>query len=346
MAASTGKAVRQAAKDADPAKVAVAAAGAAAVAAGAAVGVKAAGAKGGGALRSPRAFRLKPDEALPDGLRAVALGRIDHALDMLDGPGVDDVDFAVHEARKDLKKLRALVRLARGELGNDVYRAENAAFRDAGRRLSGVRDSQVLVETLDELKKGLPRGSATALRRELVKRRRALEAEAGGREDSAREVVSMLEAARARVEEWPLETDGFEALEPGLRRIYRDGRRRLAAAEKKPTDENLHEWRKRVKDFWHHHQLLEFTWPELMEPAAEQAHHLADLLGDDHDLAVLDAAVGEYAAPEAQPVLHEAIATRRSELQARALYLGSRLYDESPRAFSRRVAGWFESARA
>ena len=62
---------------------------------------------------SSRAFRLSPGRPLPDEVRRVARGRIDHALDELRGKSDSTREEAVHEARKDMKKLRALLRLVR-----------------------------------------------------------------------------------------------------------------------------------------------------------------------------------------------------------------------------------------
>ena len=87
--------------------------------------------------------------------------------------------------------------------------------------------------------------------------------------------------------DWPLERDGFEPLEDGLERTYRRGRRDLARRGKDPTAENLHEWRKRVKDLWYHCAILERSWKPVMSALADEAHELSDRLGDDHDLAVL-----------------------------------------------------------
>ena len=84
-------------------------------------------------------------------MRRVARGRIDHALDELRGKSDSTREEAVHEARKDMKKLRALLRLVRGELGDRVYAAENACFRDTARELSGVRDADVMLATLGDL---------------------------------------------------------------------------------------------------------------------------------------------------------------------------------------------------
>src|SRR6185437_4230638 len=62
-------------------------------------------------------------------------------------------DESVHEARKDLKRARATLRLLREALGNSTYKRENAAIRDAARPLSEVRDGRVLLDALRSLVK-------------------------------------------------------------------------------------------------------------------------------------------------------------------------------------------------
>ncbi len=68
----------------------------------------------GRARRVPsRAFRLQSDEPLGKGIARIAHGRIAHALEELGGTTDSTPEEAVHEARKDVKKLRALLRLVR-----------------------------------------------------------------------------------------------------------------------------------------------------------------------------------------------------------------------------------------
>ena len=95
-------------------------------------------------------YRLKQDERVPAGVRRMAAAQLDKALEHL---GCQDGkrDEHIHEARKATKRLRALVRLVRDELGDEVYALENQCYRDAGQWLSGLRDATVLVETLDRL---------------------------------------------------------------------------------------------------------------------------------------------------------------------------------------------------
>jgi CHAD domain-containing protein len=300
-----------------------------------------------------RAFRLKDKESVPEGVARIAFGRIDHAVDELRGKTSSSRAEAVHEARKDMKKLRSLLRLVRGEIGDEVYRRENDGLRDAARQLSGVRDADVMLETHDSLverrPKDIPSRTAGGLRKALVEHRQALDGHRGGRKKARKEVVGVLEEARERVEEWPLESDGFEALEAGLRRAYRRGRRAYRTVLDDRSAENMHEWRKRVKDLWYHQNLLECAWPELMDPLADQTHELSNVLGDDHDLTVLrewvqahPAAAGGSAGLEAY---NAAVDARREELQQEAIALGGRLYAERPRAYVRRLGSYWHAWR-
>ena len=289
---------------------------------------------------SERMYRLERDEPIPEGIARVAYGRIDNALDELDGQTDSSAEKAVHNARKDMKKLRALLRLVRGETGDQTYRAESATFRDAGRELSGVRDADVMIATL---------GSLALAPEEDGPLRQALEAHkirtaAGGREQAAITAVGIIEGARGRVAGWPLERNGFGTFAEGLRRIYRQGRRNMRAARKEPTAENLHEWRKRTKDLWYHLALLEAAWPPVMHTLADEAHQLSDRLGDDHDLAVLLEWASEHADSGA---IEHGVGERRLRLQGEAFAYGARLYADPPSVFVGRVESWWEtSARA
>ena len=57
---------------------------------------------------------------------------------------------AIHDARKNIKRIRALYRLIASDI-EDFQKAENARLRDIGRALSHLRDTAVLAETADYL---------------------------------------------------------------------------------------------------------------------------------------------------------------------------------------------------
>jgi CHAD domain-containing protein len=291
-------------------------------------------------VSASRAYRLKSKESLSEGLARAARGRIDNAIDELGGTTDSTPEEAVHSARKDLKKLRALLRLARGELGESTFARENRAFRDAGRELAAARDSDVMLDTLKAL--DLPAGLGWDLRK-AIEAHRARNG-GGSRQTAAAGVVSMLREARGRVDGWPLEDDSFSALRDGLESTYRRGRRDFKAVQTGASVEALHQWRKRVKDLWYHHTLLGVLWPPVMEAVGDQAHELADRLGDDHDLAVLADWIREHTG--AGPEFYDAVDRRRAELQAEAMTLGARLYADKPKAYVRRLRRLWKASPA
>jgi CHAD domain-containing protein len=291
-------------------------------------------------------FGLRRREDAPDGVRRIARGQLEGSAERLEGARGKDIGEAIHDTRKSFKRLRALVRLARDPLGDDVYRFENHGFRDAGRELSGARDAQVLGETLDELADRyadeLPKHAFAGLRRQLEEEARTAHAQVAEDDQATDRLTATLEAAHGRVATWPLpEEGGWGMLEPGFTRIYRRGRRALRVAADEPTTENLHELRKRAKDLWHAAQILRPAAPRRLKRLAKEAHELSDLLGDDHDLAVLRVAARERVEslqPGELAVLEALIGRRRARLQRRALRCGRRVYARKPGAWAKRLA--------
>jgi CHAD domain-containing protein len=293
-------------------------------------------------------YRLDFSEDLPTSLRRTAREQLDDALARLRDQHADDPVEAVHGARKDLKKARSLLRLARPSLDRAAYRRIDDELRDAGRRLSDRRDADALTATVDDLAERyvgrLPEQRFAELRAQVTG------AGAGGAAPAPPDdVLATLRAAADAVPGWPLERLDADALRDGAVRAYGRGRDAMAAAVAEPTDERLHEWRKRAKDLWYQARLLEDAWPRAFKALAQDAHALADLLGDDHDLAVLSghltAAGGAGTAEGGDDDVLELVAHRRHELQDTARRLGARLYAEKPAAFRRRLARYLAAVQ-
>src|SRR5690242_20693021 len=94
-------------------------------------------------------YGLTFNETPADAVERVRREQLDKAAEAL-RDGEDPVE-AIHDARKRIKKTRALLRLARPGLTDGEYRRRNRALRDAGRGMSANRDADVLPETVDLL---------------------------------------------------------------------------------------------------------------------------------------------------------------------------------------------------
>jgi CHAD domain-containing protein len=335
-----------------------------------------------------RRLGLASREGLGEGLQRMALGQLDIAIEMLGRlKHEDSPEHAVHEARKALKRLRAMLRLLEPELGEQVYAREDATVRDAGRRLSGSRDAEVLLATLDSLTechadKLAGRGGVVRLRAHLRSERdRAWRATLG---DASAGMLTLeeLRACRVRVAAWELaRRDGVELVRPGFTRIYRQGRKRYRRAVRGRGERTLalHRWRKRVKDLRYAAEALQ--WREVegkdrVKPKgrgarrraarankqaawlgrlAQRADDLGELLGQEHDLAVLGEHVRTLAAARGpaprvgartRKLILKLIAARRRKLRGRALRAGERLYRPSPAQLASRLASAHRRGRA
>ena len=117
-------------------------------------------------------YRLRLDDPPADGVRAVAVERLASASQRLREDHADDPVSAVHGARKDLKKTRAALRLVRPCLSSGVYRHESTQLRDLGRSMSGIRNADVKLETIeafaDRFVGQLPKEQVTALERHIA----------------------------------------------------------------------------------------------------------------------------------------------------------------------------------
>ena len=291
------------------------------------------------------AFQLKHGEPVPIAIRRIVAEQLGTGASYLRNAAPSERDEAVHEARKSIKKVRAILRLMSPELG-PVAVAGNTLLRDLARRLSALRDATVLVETLDSLKDQLPADFNPAL---LGQVREQL---AGDRDKIVQGLIAdqlpaavafALERLSERVRSWPLRATGFAALAPGLARAFHRGRKGLARVRRNSTVAGFHEWRKRVKDHWYHLRLLEETWTEETRSYERGLKELETCLGDDHNLAVLRERIAASENAADLVSLLTVIDARETLLRDRAVRLGQRLYARKPREFVRHAEASFNA---
>ncbi|HET9121402.1 MAG TPA: CHAD domain-containing protein, partial [Solirubrobacterales bacterium] len=204
------------------------------------------------------AYRLLAGEPVGAGMKRVLAAQVDDAISQLRGDAGTDPATAIHEARKDVKKIRSALRLVREEVGDDAWRRENDHYREVARGLSGFRDAEILVAALEGLSGRFgpeAEGRFDSLREQLENENRAAHDD-GSIERAMVEAAAGLTAGRSRIDSLPLDGDGWDLIGPGLHRTYRRGRKRLRTVEEEASVTNLHELRKRVKDLWYQVRLI------------------------------------------------------------------------------------------
>ncbi len=304
-------------------------------------------------IKSPERSVL-PDEPLPLAIRRLTVDLLTGAIADLRRAKGPSSDKTVHSARKKLKRLRGQIRLVRDQIGHRTYRAENVVMRDTARMLSGVRDAWVLPATLHDLRTHyadlldpatFAAPEAWLLARHEQRRRSVTDAVVGN-------AIVNLGAARSRFASYPIGSvvhDDFSAIAPGIHRVYRRGFRGHRRSIETRGVEDLHDWRKRVKYLRYQMESLTPMQPTLIGSLAQELDVLSELLGDDHDLAVLAETVLEH--PEScrddreRWMLIALIHERRANLQAQAFRIGAATYAELPDAFVDRIGVYWESGR-
>lgn len=254
---------------------------------------------------------------------------------------------AIHCARKNIKKLRALLRLLRAEMKERDYRNAMNALRKAAKILAAPRDAHVTLQAFDKLaahfKNELAPKSFAGIKKLLRKNcREKIKGFLSG--NLAWNVSSVLRKMFRRVKKLTVETEGWPAIQIGLKRSYNGGRKMQKAVLKNSAPENFHEWRKRVKDLWYHLRLLRPIWPEEMNAAADELKILGEQLGDDHDLTMLKQFVADHCADknrEEAEALNRLIDLRRRDLRSAALAIGARFYSEKPSTFCKRIENYW-----
>lgn len=310
-----------------------------------------------------RELGLKPGEGPAHGLKRMAIAQTDLALELLErdrghGHGSSaPSEKTVHETRKALKRLRALLRLLRHELGADEFARENAALGKTAQRLSGARDAEVMLNTLDALigrhpRKLRKRKGARKLRRKLLRRQQLIGERSMEGDLAIERVIAELRQFRAHVEGWDLRRRrDKELLAVGLRQLYKQGRTRGRRAARNGGENSsaMHDWRKRVKSLRYAAEMLQRPpaghrradrTNARLKRVAHRADELGEMLGEEHDLAVLAAWLNTKANAKAsgRKTLLKLIARRRRKLRKQALRDGQRLYRRSPRKFVRRIS--------
>ena len=287
-------------------------------------------------------FRLKLREPLPEGLKRVFREEIDSTLHMCQHPAKER-GVTVHEVRKHLKKLRAAMRLAIGEVGKNCHTQEDCRVREIGRLVSDLRDAQVRLQTFIQLRDKAAKKTGQPLfpRTEelLLLERESFSAAFAGWQ---KEAIPRLENVKACLMEWPIDGLNWKQICGAVCKIYRRGQRALAKTIDDQDAENFHAWRKRVKDVWYQLRILQPLNRTVLQEMAHDAEILGELLGLEHDLDFLLARLAKESGDEGLACelarLQKLIGKRCKKLRRDALELGRRFYAEPSKAFAKRIS--------
>jgi CHAD domain-containing protein len=275
-------------------------------------------------------YTLSLQKTIAQDVRSIALAQLKLAHDNLHR--TDNRNKGVYEARKNMKRLRALLRFVKSNISATLYQRENAVYREIAQRLAPLRDSWVVVETLESLKIDRTNTHYISLRKALVKRHEQIAKEFWD-SSAIQDVIVLVETAQKRTRFWQIKEDGFDTIRPNIQRTIKTGKEMLALSQQDPTPHNLHEWRKYVKHLWYQTTLLQPTYPDLLDPMIAQLDELGDMLGKAHDFFVLREIVGTIVMNSADhQAFYETLESSQHQLEQVGLQFGAEFYAQDFKA--------------
>ncbi len=291
---------------------------------------------------APMPYRFKLDDSLRRGFRRIAREQIELALGELNSETVPTA--SIHASRKAMKRLRALIRSAAPAMGSAKAAKHDKAVRDIARQLSRRRDADVCLETVGKLEVHFGDEGVAVLRPLRTYLDHSLVASARLDAGTLTEVRALLAKEGQRLGKLRLRSKGFEAIISGIENTYRMGQEAYKAASRFRSDKYFHELRKAVQAHWRQMALLSRAWPDEFAVRVSAARELSQLLGDDHDIAILKlAAAGLDKA--AQRIVCNLCQRRQKELRDDVRPRIDRLYSEPPKAFARRMDAYWKTGR-
>jgi len=290
-------------------------------------------------------YRIDPSLPLTLEIRRIATEELESALGHLATASADP-DTALHDCRKRLKGVRALIRLIRSG-SPEFARAENARCQEAAARLAAPREAAALVETLDRLAEEYPRqaggGTLDPIRDELLARhasvldqdlRKSVDAAAA----ACRTVLGRFESL-----DLPDQPEAAaDILEAGVRKTMQRARKALRHAKERGDPGDFHDLRKAAKAHTRHLALLRKAWPSRVKPRIKALDALGERLGDLQDIFVLRALLhDDERAPESRtlkPLLDRLAQRTERRLRKTCLRDAADLFHDSPKRSAKSVA--------
>ena len=289
--------------------------------------------------------KINTQENIQANVQRIMQTRIDACREALQ---LENPHRAIHQSRKEIKKIRAVLRLVRPQIGEDSYQDANEYFRDAARLISDARDVTASGDTASQLQSFLTssrdRRAVQQLKRHLWAKKSAITRYQVRRDQLLVTVREALSGAEQFHRSWTILEDGFEALAPGIKRVYKQCLKRMKVAYQQDTPHGYHQWRKSVKYLRYQVDTLSPLRPGLLDALESEMSQLTDYLGDDHDLFVLRKMIeqNELMADGTVRSVFRTMEERRNTLQESAKSLSQKLFYQKPKRFVEPFAFWWE----
>jgi len=295
-------------------------------------------------------FAIDNQEELQEGITRVLKEQYAFISNLSSIP--QDIDVSVHEMRKAFKRIRATLRLVRWDIGEELYQTENMRFRDLARQLSDLRDYHVIITYLaenfeaDELPIEEPDfisliNHLSTLKESELKRvidNQTLET-----------IKEQMELSASELMNYPFDYLGPHTIRQGVSNAYSQCLKKIADAQIKLEDHQLHQLRKKVKYLLNQMILIQEVWPDFFKTYSTSLKRASDLLGDDHNIAqtilLISNLENKVISDSNKIVLTDTFAKERDHIHRELWPLLGKLFTEDTNSFVKRITSYWLISR-
>lgn len=265
---------------------------------------------------------MKKEQANIKDIKSVLTGYINDSLSLLEKGSMPD-EKSVHDIRVLMKKARATIRLISSQFDKKSYEKEFFTFRESGRTLRLWREASVHRKTLKSFRK-----SHTLLFKsldnneiisQLMKKPDVQPAVSPEHDENITRIYEILNKAKYRIRFQRIIHPEMTVLLSEINKTYQRVSDLFLRARNDTKPSNLHEFRKRLKDFLYQIYFLRAVKPNVIKSLEKKIDLMTQNLGKYNDLAVLIDTLGySYSWQKNDPALDELVIIIR---QAQDRYL-------------------------
>lgn len=274
-------------------------------------------------------FKINHNVPLDLEIKRILTDLIDESLQYLEDAG-QNTDECIHEIRKNMKKARATLRLIRPGLPTELYQRFNALFRDIAREFAEARDSRALLNAFYGLMAKNEDSQSLQNANTLLKNNYTNKTSNLIEDQPYKTTKAQLETARYLAEAIEIGVSSKENLLQGLVSNYKKASKAYKKATKATNAHEFHEWRKKQKHLLSQFLLLEDFFSPEIKYYPEYLQYLSELLGKEHDLAVLTLFLQKSPIPKSEfENLKPIIDAEREAIQEQCKETGKTIFQKS-----------------
>ncbi len=260
----------------------------------------------------------------------------------------EDPDLSVHDIRKASKRIRALLRMLKPDLPPEIYLRENTFLKEISRKLSVARNFHVFEEEFDNIVSAgiidLPDKTINNIKQHLKEKKEDAFDLITGLE-IFHSIAKKTEEAKERFAAVDLSMLGPHTFYKGIGKVFSWGQKQMMHSQQFPTDENLHEMRKRIKTLMYLVKLIKDVSPEFFNGYFKGLKSASLALGEDHNMAELndyiDTLDEKLVSAEEKLEIESYISSQRQQIQLEVWPEIAKLYTGQAGEFSKRVKAYW-----